>query len=108
MVVRSSDDEDDEKSKIKTIGQHSLSKGSNRNKVNRYALKFFLETDDELNKKKEEAKKEVEFVPENYLEISEDDYFDKNIDFPKRPEWSYDLTRDELNIRENRYFAVSY
>lgn len=107
MIVHSSDDEDDEKGvSVKKINEQPGYKG-NRSKANRYALQFFNESNEEIFMKKEEAKKEIIPVTLKELEVSGDDYFSKDLDFPKRPEWSYDMSREELEARENLYFTVS-
>lgn len=104
MIVHSSDEEDERRS-VKKINKQPERKGTN-SKTNRYALEFFNETREEILLNKEEARREIIPVSSSEFEISTDDYFDEEIDFPKRPKWSYEMSREELEIRENRYFTV--
>lgn len=53
---------------------------------------------------KEEARKPIEFVLRSDLEIGSE-YFD-GCDFPARPKWSYDMSKEQLDRNENRYFTV--
>ncbi|KAG8293308.1 Guanine nucleotide-binding-like protein 1 [Homalodisca vitripennis] len=70
-----------------------------------YALQFYRETEAELKKRKELARKELVPAPETALEINLDDYFDPGLDFPKRPPWNFNMSREELDSREQRYFT---
>lgn len=70
-------------------------------------MKFFNESQDEVIQRKEEARNEIIPISLKELEIESSSFFDCNIDFPKRPEWSYDIKCEELDARENRYFTVS-
>lgn len=69
---------------------------------------FHKETDEEIRQRKESARKSIEPVAEEELEINGDDYFPKELDFPKRPPWSFDMNRESLEAREQRYFTVSF
>ncbi|XP_008190921.2 guanine nucleotide-binding protein-like 1 isoform X1 [Tribolium castaneum] len=71
---------------------------------NRYALQFYRETPSELKARKEEACKTIEPVSEKELEIDSNDYFPKDLGFPRRPPWSYELTTEQLEARETKYF----
>lgn len=53
------------------------------------------------------AHHEIIPVPESKLEISIEDYFPPELDFPKRPPWDFNMSRDQLDARENKYFRVS-
>lgn len=103
LIVHSSDDDDQEAAVKKINEQPSRSK---KHRGNRYALKFFNETQEEILRKKEEARKVIIPVTITDLEIDSDSFFDDTIDFPKRPEWSYEMGREELEAKENRYFTV--
>jgi hypothetical protein len=72
----------------------------------RYALQFFNETKEELQKRKEQARQTIVPVSEESLEINIDDFFLPELDFPKRPPWDYAISKEELDARENRYFTV--
>lgn len=73
---------------------------------NRYVLQFHRETEAEIRERKELARQSLERVSEKDLEINGDDYFPKELDFPKRPPWSFDMDRDTLEAKENKYFSV--
>ncbi|XP_022833966.1 guanine nucleotide-binding protein-like 1 [Spodoptera litura] len=72
--------------------------------TNRYALKFYRETEEELKIKKEEALKELIPVPEKDLEVNPVDYFPADVSFPKRPPWDFNMTPAQLDAQEQRYF----
>lgn len=72
--------------------------------TNRYALKFYRETEEELKIKKEEALKELIPVPEKELEVNPVDYFPADVSFPKRPPWDFNMTPAQLDAQEQRYF----
>ncbi|KAL6426728.1 hypothetical protein ACFW04_009230 [Cataglyphis niger] len=76
----------------------------NKSSRNRYALQFFQETKEELQKRKEQALRSIEPVSLKDQEIS-DNYFPPGIDIPKRPPWDFNMTREQLDIREQRYFT---
>lgn len=77
----------------------------NKSSRSRYALQFFQETKEELRKRKEQALRSIEPVSLKDQEIS-DNYFPPGIDIPKRPPWDFNMTREQLDIREQRYFTV--
>ncbi|KAH9627737.1 hypothetical protein HF086_017280 [Spodoptera exigua] len=70
--------------------------------TNRYALKFYRETEEELKMKKEEALKELNPVPEKDLEVNPVDYFPVDLSFPKRPPWDFNMTPAQLDAQEQR------
>ncbi|XP_050548276.1 guanine nucleotide-binding protein-like 1, partial [Daktulosphaira vitifoliae] len=71
----------------------------------RYVLQFRRETDEEIRKRKEEARKEIIPVTEEELEFDPVPFYDgEELGFPVRPKWSPDMTREELDNREYRYF----
>uniref|UniRef100_A0A2H1V2N2 Guanine nucleotide-binding protein-like 1 n=1 Tax=Spodoptera frugiperda TaxID=7108 RepID=A0A2H1V2N2_SPOFR len=72
--------------------------------TNRYALKFYRETEEELKIKKEEALKELIPVPEKELEVNPVDYFPADVSFPKRPPWDFNMSPAQLDAQEQRYF----
>lgn len=73
--------------------------------VNRYALQFHRETDEEVKKRKELACESLCPVNEKDFEVIAEDYYVTDLDFPKRPKWSYDLSKEALEARENKYFT---
>lgn len=76
-----------------------------RCKANRYVLQFHRETGKELREMKEEARKALVPCSEEQQELG-DNYF-VEYDFPKRPKWSYEMSKEQLDANENRYFFVS-
>ncbi|XP_047543016.1 guanine nucleotide-binding protein-like 1 [Vanessa atalanta] len=75
-----------------------------RGDANRYALKFYRETDEELKMKKEDALKALNPVSEKEMEIDPTDYFPKELSFPKRPPWDFSMTPAALDAQEQKYF----
>ncbi|XP_052864759.1 guanine nucleotide-binding protein-like 1 [Anopheles cruzii] len=73
-----------------------------RSKSNRYVLQFHRETAKELRELKEEAHKPLVHQSEQEMELG-DSYF-RDYDFPKRPKWSYEMSKEQLDGNENRYF----
>lgn len=72
----------------------------------RYALQFFKETNEEIQQRKEQARQAIVPVSEEELEINMDNYFLPELDFPKRPFWDYEMSKEEIDMQENRYFRV--
>ncbi|KAL2723294.1 guanine nucleotide-binding protein-like 1 [Vespula maculifrons] len=70
---------------------------------NKYALQFFKESQAELRKRKEEARNTIHMIPFAQQEVS-DNYFPPDMDIPKRPSWAYAMSKDQLEIREQKYF----
>jgi hypothetical protein len=56
---------------------------------------------------KKDARKEIHPVLEEYLECGTEDFYTPELDFPVRPPWSYNQSRDDIERNENRYFQVS-
>lgn len=72
----------------------------------RYALQFYRESDAEIRERKELARHSLQYHNEKGLEIDPRDYFVQEVDFPKRPSWSFDMTRESLEAKEQKYFNV--
>lgn len=75
-----------------------------RRNANRYALQFHRETVKELKAMKEAARRPIEFKMRSDLEVG-GSYFD-GYEFPMRPKWDYNMTKEQLDRIENRYFTV--
>ncbi|CAG4974533.1 unnamed protein product [Colias eurytheme] len=75
-----------------------------RGDANRYALKFYRESDEELRLKKEEALKALNHVSEKEMEIDPIDFFPSELTFPKRPPWDFNMTPAQLDAQEQKYF----
>lgn len=82
--------------------QSSLRSG--RGTSNRYALQFYKESDERLHQMRQDALKPLEFVDKINLEIGTDDFTGYN--FPKRPDWSYAMSKEQLDRNENSFFTV--
>lgn len=79
--------------------------GRGKRNPNRYNLQFHRETEEELKKRKEQARKTIVPVEEEKLEVNIDDVFPPELDFPVRPPWEFTMSRGEVDARENRYFT---
>lgn len=93
-----------------TMGERNIQKinfqpSISRRNANRFALQFHRETVKELKAMKEAARLPIEFILRSDLEVGSE-YFD-GFDFPIRPKWSYEMTKEQLDRNENRYFTVS-
>lgn len=94
-----------------TFADHGIQKinfqpSISRRNANRFALQFHRETVKELKAMKEAARKPIEFILRSDFEIG-CEYFD-GYDFPIRPKWSYDMSKEQLDRNENRYFTVIF
>jgi hypothetical protein len=70
-------------------------------------LQFHRETEAEIRERKEAACKSINPVPASGLEIAIEDFFVKELDFPKRPPWNFDMSLEKLEAREHKYFTVN-
>nr|CAB3250077.1 guanine nucleotide-binding protein-like 1 [Phallusia mammillata] len=73
----------------------------------RYRLNFRLESRSEIERRKHEAQtKPIQFVPENVLEANIKEIYQpgSELDMPKRPNWSYKMSKEQLESREASYF----
>lgn len=73
-----------------------------RSKSNRYVLQFHRETNKQLKEMKEEARRSLSYKEPKDLEVS-DDFFE-GYDFPKRPKWTYEMSKEQVDANENKYF----
>lgn len=74
----------------------------------RYALHFYKETKAEIEARKLAARETLAKVLEEDLEIDFKNYFPPEMNFPRRPAWNFNMSREELSAKENRYFTVSF
>lgn len=86
---------------IQKINFQSRNTASNSN---RYALQFYKETEKQLRKMREESRKPIRPATDKDLEFN-DRFFD-GYDFPRRPGWTYAMSKEQLDRNENRYFTV--
>lgn len=47
----------------------------------------------------------VEAIPMEQQEVS-DNYFPEGVDMPKRPPWDFNMSKEHLDMKEQRYFTV--
>ncbi|XP_023215640.1 guanine nucleotide-binding protein-like 1 isoform X2 [Centruroides sculpturatus] len=75
-------------------------------RVNRFRMCFKKESEEEIQKRKEEARTPFKLLPEEVLEVSFEDIYDKDckIDIPKRPAWDFIISKYELEAKEQSYF----
>jgi ribosome biogenesis GTPase A len=73
-----------------------------RSKANRYVLQFHNESAKEIRELRERARQSLQYATEEEMEI-DDDYFD-GYDFPKRPAWNYQMSKEVLMGNEERFF----
>ncbi|KRT80395.1 50S ribosome-binding GTPase [Oryctes borbonicus] len=76
----------------------------NVSQINKYVLQFHNETKEELKERRELARQSLKKLLEKELEINSENYFLKDLDFPKRPQWSFEMTTEQLEAREQKYF----
>ncbi|EZA50932.1 Guanine nucleotide-binding protein-like protein [Ooceraea biroi] len=107
------DDQDDpsiNSNNAKHISREKLTQKINeqpsnsRSSSNRFALQFFQESKEELQKRKERAFQSIEFISLKDQEVS-DKYYPSGMDMPKRPPWDFGMTKQQLEMREQRYFT---
>ncbi|CAG9764541.1 unnamed protein product [Ceutorhynchus assimilis] len=102
FLQKSNDDSDEEGTSVRKLNYQPTKGGGSR--PNRYALQFFKESNKEIKLKKEEARTSLIPVEEKGLEIEASHFFEESLEFPKRPPWNFDLSKEELEAQENRYF----
>ncbi|XP_029649152.1 guanine nucleotide-binding protein-like 1 [Octopus sinensis] len=73
---------------------------------NRYRLQFFQESKEEIEKNKKLARQPYTPVSEKDLEVDlETIYLPGSVlDIPKRPPWDYNLSKEQLDAKEEEYF----
>ncbi|CAG2108262.1 unnamed protein product [Medioppia subpectinata] len=79
--------------------------------VNRFALQFFRESDEELRQKREESGQPFQVLPESGREVSVEEVFsgggvgDQSAhDMPRRPKWDRNTSAAQLEAAEHKYF----
>lgn len=73
-----------------------------RSKSNRYVLQFHSETPKEIRELREKARQGIEMLEDRDFEI--DDFYFDGYDFPRRPQWDYQMRKEVLMANEERYF----
>lgn len=108
-LVVTNRDQDDESNKADSLGNIVSINEQPKGKItdsNRYALKFFVETKDELKQRREDAMKPIVFLNQTDLEVESEQLFSLGSDLgmPKRPKWDLTMTTTQLEINEQKYF----
>ncbi|KAF5280525.1 hypothetical protein FQR65_LT00276 [Abscondita terminalis] len=98
--------EQSSKKVIQKVNDYRSSKGG-QSRPNRYALHFYRETEAEIKERKELACHALVPGKEEDLEVDADGYYLSELDFPKRPPWSFKDSVEKLNAKENEYFTAS-
>ena len=73
-----------------------------------FNLQFMKESLEDLKKNKKNALKELHYRDEAELEIGLDEVYkpESPLDLPIRPKWSYEMTKEQLENQEKKYFEV--
>ncbi|XP_072286041.1 guanine nucleotide-binding protein-like 1 [Pyxicephalus adspersus] len=74
---------------------------------NRYRLQFEKESKEEIERRKKIAQEKLlEPVPETELEVNIDEIYRPGsvLDFPKRPRWNYDMSKEAVQSQEEKAF----
>ncbi|GFU08503.1 guanine nucleotide-binding protein-like 1 [Nephila pilipes] len=79
---------------------------SGKHNPNRYRLLFKKEKNEDVKHRLILAKEPFDPVPEEQLEVSYEEVFahGSELDMPKRPLWDFSFTKEELEMREQKYF----
>lgn len=73
-----------------------------RGQTNRYAFHFYQDSEKKLQEMKLDGRRAVDKLPRTGLEI--DDRYFVGCDFPKRPEWTFEMSKEKLDYNENKSF----
>ena len=78
--------------------------------VLRFNLQFIRESYEELRQMKKNSYKPMEYHAAEELEIDIDDYYKPGspLDMPLRPKWSYEMSKQQLEANETKYFDVKF
>lgn len=88
----------------KLMEQPTNRSGKYDKNINRYNLQFTQESKKELEIMKEDGFKPLNVMTSKEREMDAS-YFE-GFDFPVRPPWSFDSSKEQLDRNENRYFKV--
>lgn len=87
---------------ILTINQQPGGRGN----VNRYNLKFRKQTPEEIEKRKALHYAPIKLLGEEELELETEFFFPPGLDYPVRPEWKKNMSKQELDRNENKHFRL--
>ena len=73
-----------------------------------FNLVFLKESPDELKRSKRNASNPLVFKSFEDMEIDIDEVYKPNspLDMPRRPHWTYDMSKEQIEQQERKYFAV--
>lgn len=103
---RQSDTSDSETTDVRRINQQPSGR-EGRYDPNRFRLHFEKESKEDVEKRKKVAREKIlQPALDKELEISINDIYpsDKGLGFPRRPSWSYDMTRESLQRKEEKSY----
>lgn len=76
----------------------------------RFNLIFLKETHENLRRLRKEATKSLKPMNDADLEVDIDDVYKPSspLDMPIRPQWNYEMTKEQLDQQERTYFNVRF
>lgn len=72
----------------------------------RYNLKFRKQTPEEIEKRKALHYAPIKLLGEEELELETEFFFPPGLDYPMRPEWKKNMSKQELDRNENKHFRL--
>ncbi|KAK2165507.1 hypothetical protein LSH36_49g06008 [Paralvinella palmiformis] len=98
--------EDAESSDVKKLNEQPVNKDDKSYDPNKYRLHFLKESRSQLERRKTLAQQPYQSLTEDALEVDMDDIYKPGtvLDMPKRPKWDYNMTKEQLEAREEAYF----
>lgn len=99
-------DKGDLKVQFASVKLNEQPKTRDKREQNKFNLQFMKESYEELKKNKKNAFKPLIYHDLNELEIEIEDFYKPGspLDMPLRPKWSYDMTKEQLERNEQKYF----
>lgn len=94
----------------KTVKFHNqpvrLQDGHRKHDPNRYRLQFDRESKSEIEARKKAAQEPLQFVAQESLEVSLETTYNPGsvLDMPKRPPWSYSMSKEQVERSEQEMF----
>ncbi|XP_074653915.1 guanine nucleotide-binding protein-like 1 [Tubulanus polymorphus] len=105
-LTDSEDNDSDNSIDVKKVNLQPQTKSDKRYDPNRYRLHFLHETKEELEKRKRRAYEPFSVLSDTALELDVDTIYQPGtvLDMPKRPTWNFNLSKEKLDDREEKYF----
>ncbi|XP_023163855.1 guanine nucleotide-binding protein-like 1 [Drosophila hydei] len=82
--------------------EQPVTRGGRNKNLNRYNLQFIHESKKDIEEMKQEGFSLLEIITPTQREI--DARYFENYDFPVRPPWTFDQSKEQLDRNEHRYF----